>query len=183
MAQGAPKKTGSKPAAAGRANKPQPPKTKKGARVVKSKKGSAADKLQRKLAAGITNKTERMLGERAGHLELIGPGKKARGQNKDAAVKGGSRKDIVMITLLNGTSIHETKYVSEKSGVGVAALNISVALSSHLDSRKTCFSPGATVRREINFSIALFFSQHLKARYLGVSSELDYEKLVSSNGM
>ncbi|KAI1751714.1 hypothetical protein F4782DRAFT_547438 [Xylaria castorea] len=93
MAQGAPKKTGSKPALAGRANKPQPAKTKKGARVMKSKKGSAADKLQRKLAGGITTKTERLLGERAGHLELIGPGKKARGENKDAAAnKGGSRK-------------------------------------------------------------------------------------------
>lgn len=95
MAQGAPKKT-SKPALPGRANKPQQPsKTKKGARVVKAKKGkgsSAADKLQRKLAAGITNKTEKLLGDRAGHLELIGPGKKARG-DKDAAVKkGGSRK-------------------------------------------------------------------------------------------
>ncbi|KAI0456953.1 hypothetical protein F5B21DRAFT_466332 [Xylaria acuta] len=96
MAQGAPKKSGSKSASAGRANKPQPPKTKKGARVVKSKKGSAADKLQRKLAAGITNKTERLLGERAGHLELIGPGKKARGENNNkdakAKAKGGSRK-------------------------------------------------------------------------------------------
>ncbi|KAI1355197.1 hypothetical protein F5Y01DRAFT_271139 [Xylaria sp. FL0043] len=95
MAQGAPKKT-SKPAAmSGRANKPQPPK--KGARVVKAKKGkgsSAADKLQRKLAAGITSKTERLLGERAGHLELIGPGKKARGSggDKNTAQKGGSRK-------------------------------------------------------------------------------------------
>ncbi|KAK5628610.1 hypothetical protein RRF57_004325 [Xylaria bambusicola] len=92
MAQGVPKKT-SKPALSSRANKPQPPK--KGARVIKAKKGkgsSAADKLQRKLAAGITNKTERLLGDRAGHLELIGPGKKARGE-KDAAVKkGGSRK-------------------------------------------------------------------------------------------
>ncbi|KAI0974046.1 hypothetical protein F4678DRAFT_458833 [Xylaria arbuscula] len=92
MAQGAPKKTTGKPAASGRANKPQPPK--KGARVVKAKKGkgsSAADKLQRKLAAGITNKTERLLGERAGHLELIGPGKKARKEG-DGAKKGGSRK-------------------------------------------------------------------------------------------
>ncbi|KAI0538171.1 hypothetical protein GGR58DRAFT_501477 [Xylaria digitata] len=80
MAQGAPKKT-SKPALTARANKPQ--QAKKGARVIKSKKGSAADKLQRKLAAGITHKTERLLGERAGHLELIGPGKKARG-TKDA---------------------------------------------------------------------------------------------------
>ncbi|KAI1156857.1 hypothetical protein F4825DRAFT_401220 [Nemania diffusa] len=92
MAQGAPKKT-SRPPAAGRANKPQP--AKKGARVCKAKKGTAADKLQRRLAAGITNKTERLLGERAGHLELIGPGKKARGAAAAAAgkeSKGGSRK-------------------------------------------------------------------------------------------
>ncbi|KAI1133408.1 hypothetical protein F5Y10DRAFT_228970 [Nemania abortiva] len=92
MAQGAPKKT-SRPAATGRANKPQP--TKKGARVAKAKKGkgsSAADKLQRKLAAGITNKTEKLLGERAGHLELIGPGKKARGTKDAETKKGGTRK-------------------------------------------------------------------------------------------
>jgi hypothetical protein len=88
MAQGALKKT-SKPASMARKNKPQPPK--KGARVCKAKRGSAADKLQRKLAAGITTKTERLLGERAGHLELIGPGKKARGENKDVK-KGGSKK-------------------------------------------------------------------------------------------
>lgn len=90
MAQGAPKKA-SKSGMTSRPNKPQP--AKKGARVAKSKKGSAADKLQRKLAAGITAKTERLLGERAGHLELIGPGKKARGAGaggKDG--KGGSRK-------------------------------------------------------------------------------------------
>ncbi|KAI1258617.1 hypothetical protein F5Y18DRAFT_444388 [Xylariaceae sp. FL1019] len=93
MAQGAPKKT-TKTAMQSRANKPQ--QAKKGARVAKSKKSTAADKLQRRLAAGIVNKTERLLGERAGHLELIGPGKKARGQNKDdkdaKATKGGSRK-------------------------------------------------------------------------------------------
>ncbi|KAI1363069.1 hypothetical protein F5Y08DRAFT_341032 [Xylaria arbuscula] len=94
MAQGAPKKT-SKPTLPGRANKPQPAKTKKGARVLKAKKGkgsSAADKLQRKLAAGITNKTERLLGDRAGHLELIGPGKKARGEKDAAGVKKEKRK-------------------------------------------------------------------------------------------
>lgn len=95
MAQGAPKKTSgsSRPSSgAGRA-KPVP---KKGARVAKAKKGSAADRLQRKLAAGIAGKTERLLGERAGHLELIGPGKKARGEKKKdgdgAAKKGGTRK-------------------------------------------------------------------------------------------
>ncbi|KAI8633779.1 hypothetical protein F5Y19DRAFT_471033 [Xylariaceae sp. FL1651] len=96
MAQGPPKKT-SRPTASARANKTQPPK--KGARVIKAKKGagsSAADRLQRKMAAGIAAKTERLLGERAGHLELIGPGKKARGEAKDGkdakAGKGGSRK-------------------------------------------------------------------------------------------
>ncbi|GAP83122.1 putative kinetochore protein [Rosellinia necatrix] len=106
MAQGAPKKT-NKPTLGGgsnnnkaRANKPQPPKTKKGARVAKPRRAvvsAAADKLQRRLAAGITGRTERMLGERAGHLELIGPGKKARAGGAAAAAdgaaqKGGSRK-------------------------------------------------------------------------------------------
>ncbi|KAI1484830.1 hypothetical protein F5X96DRAFT_403759 [Biscogniauxia mediterranea] len=92
MAQGVLKKPAraSKPASK---NKPQPPK--KGARVIKSKKGSTADKIQRKMAAGIAAKTERLLGERAGHLELIGKGKKARGEDKDGEKnkqKGGSRK-------------------------------------------------------------------------------------------
>ncbi|KAI1177151.1 hypothetical protein F4777DRAFT_577205 [Nemania sp. FL0916] len=99
MAQGAVKKTSKATSTStSRANKPQPPK--KGARITKAKKGkgsSAADKLQRRLAAGITAKTERLLGERAGHLELIGPGKKARmnkdGKGKDEGkAKGGSRK-------------------------------------------------------------------------------------------
>ncbi|KAI0393272.1 hypothetical protein F5Y17DRAFT_433059 [Xylariaceae sp. FL0594] len=89
MAQGAIKKASTSSSVTARKNKPQP--TKKGARVCKTKRGSAADKLQRKLAAGITTKTEKLLGERAGHLELIGPGKKARGENKDVK-KGGSKK-------------------------------------------------------------------------------------------
>ncbi|KAI1812639.1 hypothetical protein GGS20DRAFT_556916 [Poronia punctata] len=88
MAQGA-IKSSSKSSMTARKNKPQP--TKKGIRVTKTKKGSAADKLQKKLAAGITSKTERLLGERAGHLELIGPGKKARGTG-EKEMKGGSRK-------------------------------------------------------------------------------------------
>ncbi|KAI1112201.1 hypothetical protein F5Y14DRAFT_422972 [Nemania sp. NC0429] len=96
MAQGAPKKASRPSASASGGNKAKT--TKKGARVVKAKKGkgsSAADKLQRKLAAGIVGKTERLLGERAGHLELIGPGKKARGEKgKEGgeAKKGGSKK-------------------------------------------------------------------------------------------
>ncbi|KAI0202079.1 hypothetical protein F4808DRAFT_459462 [Astrocystis sublimbata] len=116
MAQGAIKKTpagGGKPA---RANKPQPAKTKKGARVCKAKKGTSADKLQRKLAAGIAGKTERLLGERAGHLELIGPGKKARGQNKDAAVKGGTRKDGGIGWLTGGLPAWNLEPASEEDG-------------------------------------------------------------------
>ncbi|RYP18117.1 hypothetical protein DL765_004129 [Monosporascus sp. GIB2] len=99
MAQGAIKKSSSSSGAgmAARANKPQQQqqkqKTKKGARVAKPRKASAADKLQRKYAAGLTAKTERLLGERAGHLELIGAGRK--GKSKDGekgGSKGGSRK-------------------------------------------------------------------------------------------
>jgi hypothetical protein len=92
MAQGAVKKAGGKPAFTARANKPQASSTKKGARVFKAKKGNTADKNTRKYSAGITNMTERLLGARAGHLELIGPGKKARGTDEAKALKGGSRK-------------------------------------------------------------------------------------------
>lgn len=60
----------------------------KGAKVKKSKT-TKADKLQKKYTAGMVEKTEKLLGERAGHLELIGKGKKAK---KDEKHKGGSRK-------------------------------------------------------------------------------------------
>ncbi|KAG6272463.1 hypothetical protein E4U49_002511 [Claviceps purpurea] len=49
------------------------------------------DKVHRKFTAGLTAKTEALLGERAGHLELIGKGKK--GKDKKATLgKGGSKK-------------------------------------------------------------------------------------------
>ncbi|RYP47002.1 hypothetical protein DL768_006862 [Monosporascus sp. mg162] len=104
MAQGAIKKSSSGGGAGGmtaRANKPQQQKqkTKKGARVAKPRKASAADKLQRKYAAGLTAKTEKLLGERAGHLELIGAGRKGKkdgggggGGGEKGGSKGGSRK-------------------------------------------------------------------------------------------
>lgn len=81
MAQGAVK---SKP-------KPAPtskPKATKGAKV-KKPKSNKADKLQKRYTAGMVSKTEKLLGERAGHLELIGKGKKGK---KDEKHKGGSRK-------------------------------------------------------------------------------------------
>ncbi|KAI0137873.1 hypothetical protein F4776DRAFT_89634 [Hypoxylon sp. NC0597] len=79
---------------AARKAKPQPPK--KGARVAKAKKASAADKMRKKFAAGLVAKTEKLLGERAGHLELIGKGR-LKGADKDKdkegeKAKGGSRK-------------------------------------------------------------------------------------------
>ncbi|OTB15126.1 hypothetical protein K445DRAFT_318514 [Daldinia sp. EC12] len=94
MAQGAVKPKKTTTVSSGRKAKPQPPKTKKGARVTKAKSTSAADKLQKRLAAGLVAKTEKLLGERAGHLELIGKG---RVKDKDKAkeegkTKGGSRK-------------------------------------------------------------------------------------------
>ncbi|KAG7288645.1 hypothetical protein NEMBOFW57_004999 [Staphylotrichum longicolle] len=55
-----------------------------------TKKGkSSSDKVQKKFTAGLVAKTEKMLGERAGHLELIGKGRK-KGEEKE--FKGGSRK-------------------------------------------------------------------------------------------
>ncbi|OTA70091.1 hypothetical protein K449DRAFT_393113 [Hypoxylon sp. EC38] len=78
--------------ATARKAKPQPPK--KGARVAKAKKASAADKMRKKFAAGLVAKTEKLLGERAGHLELIGKGR-VKGADKDKEgekAKGGSRK-------------------------------------------------------------------------------------------
>ncbi|KAI1465923.1 uncharacterized protein F4812DRAFT_460903 [Daldinia caldariorum] len=91
MAQGAVKPKKPSAVSAGRKAKPQPPKTKKGARVTKSKSASAADKLQKKLAGGLVAKTEKLLGERAGHLELIGKGRvkdkdgKGKEENKSKA--------------------------------------------------------------------------------------------------
>ncbi|KAI1459166.1 hypothetical protein F4805DRAFT_473502 [Annulohypoxylon moriforme] len=92
MAQGAVKSKKTSAPSAGRKAKPQPPK--KGARVTKAKKGSAADKMQKKFAAGMVAKTEKLLGERAGHLELIGKGrlKGADKEEEGGKKKGGSRK-------------------------------------------------------------------------------------------
>jgi hypothetical protein len=106
MAQGSAIKKPSAPKASsktGSTRKAQPQQPKKGARVIKPKasKGSkaSADKMRRKLNAGVTARTEKILGERAGHLELIGAGrdrsvnaaKKKKEEGKKAAT-GGSKK-------------------------------------------------------------------------------------------
>lgn len=48
------------------------------------------DKMLKKFTSGLAGRTEALLGERAGHLELIGPGKK--GKKKGLTVKGGTKK-------------------------------------------------------------------------------------------
>lgn len=88
MAQGGFKKT-TKPAAAKVAHS-----KKQASRIQKSsntnKKTSAGiEKAHRKFTSGMAAQTEALLGERAGHLELIGKGKKG---SKKATVKGGSKK-------------------------------------------------------------------------------------------
>lgn len=65
---------------------------KKGVGISKPKpaKKTSAARLQKKLSSGLIAKTEKLLGERAGHLELIGKGRK--GVDKSEKQKGGSRK-------------------------------------------------------------------------------------------
>ena len=58
----------------------------------KAKSKSAADKSVRKYTAGMVAKTEQMLGARAGHLELIGKGRKKALADGDKIQKGGTRK-------------------------------------------------------------------------------------------
>ena len=90
MAQGAIKKKTQLSFASKAKQKPQ---QKRGARVVKPKKAKSttADKVTKKFTAGLIGKTEALLGERAGHLELIGKGKKAE-KKADSAKKGGTKK-------------------------------------------------------------------------------------------
>ncbi len=100
MAQGAGKKP-SKPQM-GLSKKPTSskpaPKSSSGTKVgiskpQRQKTKTSADKLRKKLTSGMVAKTEQLLGQRAGHLELIGKGR-AKGPNKEGekVQKGGTRK-------------------------------------------------------------------------------------------
>ena len=55
--------------------------TKKGTRIIAPKKANLVkqQKMAKKLSAGLTAKTEKMLGEKAGHLELLEAGRKRKG--------------------------------------------------------------------------------------------------------
>ncbi|CAG7560089.1 unnamed protein product [Fusarium equiseti] len=85
MAQGAVKKLG----------RPTPVKvthSKKQASKVNKSKGTkkSVDKVHKKFTSGMTARTEALLGERAGHLELLGKGNKKK--DKKTEHKGGSKK-------------------------------------------------------------------------------------------
>ena len=68
--------------------------TKKGARTIAPKKISLMkqQKMTKKFSAGLTAKTEKMLGEKVGHLEMLGGGKTKRSSGEDKAGKGQSKK-------------------------------------------------------------------------------------------
>jgi hypothetical protein len=68
--------------------------TKKGALNFNPKKAKLQRqaKMNKKLTSGLTAQTERMLGERAGHLELIGKGRAKDGKNSGKDVKSGKKK-------------------------------------------------------------------------------------------
>jgi hypothetical protein len=63
---------------------------KQASKITKPKQRSKGnpDKVHRKFTSGMTARTEALLGERAGHLELIGQGKKG----KKVAKAGGSKR-------------------------------------------------------------------------------------------
>ncbi|EQK99141.1 hypothetical protein G6O67_004369 [Ophiocordyceps sinensis] len=78
-----------KPSTRTKAAKPTHSK-KQASKVAKPKTNkTSVDKVHKKFTSGLTAKTEALLGERAGHLELIGKGKKA---DKKVTIKGGSKK-------------------------------------------------------------------------------------------
>ncbi|KAK5190584.1 hypothetical protein LTR99_008736 [Exophiala xenobiotica] len=88
MAQGLLKKP-SKPAAPAKSGL-----TKKGSRTFAPKKAKLLKqaKITKKYTAGLTAKTEAMLGERVGHLELLGHGRKKNTGAADAG-KGGKKSE------------------------------------------------------------------------------------------
>ena len=70
--------------------------TKKGGRTVAPKKLSLikAQKMTKKHSGGLTTQTEKMLGARAGHLEMLGQGgKKKKGSGGEEKGKGDSKKE------------------------------------------------------------------------------------------
>jgi Protein of unknown function (DUF2462) len=68
--------------------------TKKGARTIAPKNTFLVkqQKMKKKFSAGLTAKTEKMLGEKVGHLEMLGTGKKRKGDVSKKGDKGQVKK-------------------------------------------------------------------------------------------
>ena len=107
MAQG-PLKSRPKPTTS---HKPHQPSkiTKKGARTIAPKNAKLAKqaKLNKKLTGSMINDTEKMLGAKAGHLEMLGKG-------REKGTGGGSRGKKVRDEKFQGKSKK-----SERGGTGV----------------------------------------------------------------
>ncbi len=60
--------------------------TKKGARTIAPKKAYLVKQqtMTKKFSAGLTAKTEKMLGQRVGHLELLGVSPKGKGKGESS---------------------------------------------------------------------------------------------------
>lgn len=94
MAQGQLKKASASSKAASRGSVGN---TQKGLGVKKSKKSSLikAAKINKKFTSGLIGQTEKMLGERAGHLEMIGKGRKKNdGTQPVHGKKGGEKRTV-----------------------------------------------------------------------------------------
>ena len=63
-----------------------------GTKNPKNAKSLKAQKMNKKFTAGLTAQTEKMLGERAGHLELLGQSKKKNSTEKGVHGKKGGEK-------------------------------------------------------------------------------------------
>lgn len=93
MAQGqfkkaaAPAKTSSRSSTSGITKRGLGDKKPKKAKLIKAKK------INKKFTAGLTAQTERMLGEKAGHLEMIGKGRKKGAEVKAVHGRRGGEKD------------------------------------------------------------------------------------------
>jgi Protein of unknown function (DUF2462) len=95
MAQGAIKSKASKASISSKsAHSSKNGITKKGARTIAPKNTFLVkqQKMKKKFSAGLTAKTEKMLGEKVGHLELLGKGKKRKDEMSKKGDKGQAKK-------------------------------------------------------------------------------------------
>ena len=92
MAQGQIKKSAAPAKSAPRSSTSGVTKRGLGTKKPKNTKLIKAAKINKKFTGGLTAQTEKMLGQRAGHLEMIGQGRKKGGEEKAVHGKKGGEK-------------------------------------------------------------------------------------------